>query len=458
MRTIPLGISPSFRAAARALIATLAALFVTSIALSSRADPKREPQDYGGAPRETTAEDALSWVPRVALFPLWLTSEYVVRRPIGALVKVAEREQWPEEIIGFFTFGSRHQITVYPSALFDFGLLPSVGINAEWKYFVTDPNTLRIHAATWGPDWIAARAVDRYDFNASESASFDTSVERRQDHPFFGMGPRSGATGRLRYQATALDASIHYKDRFWRSSTFTVAGGMRALTFGSGTCCGEPALEDAVARGTTPAPPGFGRGYTAAYERIAIAVDSRKPRPEEGSGFRAEVHGEGVFAPDSSDPNGRRAWVNYGGSLGAALDLTKTQRVVSLTLSAALVDPLQGVVPFTDQITLGGDRGMPGYLAGRLVDRSALVATLKYAWPIWVFLDGVIEADVGNVFGAHFEGFDPGLLRLTSGIGIRSSGARDSGFELLVAGGTDPFDSGFHVTSFRFVIGSHHGF
>src|SRR5206468_2000669 len=85
---------------------------------------------------------------------------------------------------------------------------------------------------------------------------------------------------------------------------------------------------------------------------------------------------------------------------------------------------------------------MRGYVHNRLIDRSALVARLQYAWPIWVYLDGVIHADVGNVFGPHFEGFEAGLLRLTSGIGIRSNGARDSGFELLVAGGADPFKDG----------------
>ena len=47
---------------------------------------------------------------------------------------------------------------------------------------------------------------------------------------------------------------------------------------------------------------------------------------------------------------------------------------------------------------------------------------------------------------------------LLGAIGVRSNGARDSGFELLVAAGTDPLEDGFHVSSFRLVIGSHHGF
>jgi hypothetical protein len=104
-------------------------------------DPKREKQDYG-APNETSAEEVLLWGPRVVLFPLWVISEFVIRRPIGAITKTAEKEQIPQEIVDFFTFGSRKQFTIFPSAFFDFGLLPSVGFNAKWKYFLTDPNTL----------------------------------------------------------------------------------------------------------------------------------------------------------------------------------------------------------------------------------------------------------------------------------------------------------------------------
>ncbi len=86
------------------------------------------------------------------------------------------------------------------------------------------------------------------------------------------------------------------------------------------------------------------------------------------------------------------------------------------------------------------------------------MATLQYTWPVWVYLNGVIQTDVGNVFGAHLDDFDFDLLRLSSGIGVRSNGAPDSGLEVLFAAATDPFNEGFHVSSFRLVFGSHHGF
>ena len=107
---------------------------------------------------------------------------------------------------------------------------------------------------------------------------------------------------------------------------------------------------------------------------------------------------------------------------------------------------------------LGGDSLMPGFLRGRLIGRSSVVGSLQYRWPIWVYLDGVLTGAVGNVFGEHFQGFDVKQTRLSSGVGVRSNGARESGFELLFAVGSEPFDSNFKVDSFRLVLGSHHGF
>src|SRR3954471_22946708 len=65
---------------------------------SARLAAKREPQDYGGPPAPTVGP-ALLWAPRVVLFPPWLVSEYVLRQPVGALTRAAEREQWPAQVV-----------------------------------------------------------------------------------------------------------------------------------------------------------------------------------------------------------------------------------------------------------------------------------------------------------------------------------------------------------------------
>jgi hypothetical protein len=54
-------------------------------------DAKRPVPDYDGrADEPATTGDVLLWFPRVVLFPLYLVSEFVIRRPIGALATVVE--------------------------------------------------------------------------------------------------------------------------------------------------------------------------------------------------------------------------------------------------------------------------------------------------------------------------------------------------------------------------------
>lgn len=422
-----------------------------------KADEKRKEQDYGGPPQETTAGDVAAWPLRVVLFPLFLVNEFLLRRPIGALVKAAESGEWVDELTEFFTFGDRKQVTIFPSALFDFGLKPSVGFNASWKYLGHDANTAKLHFGTWGPDWIALKGSDTFELSKTERVFFEGTLVRRRDNPYFGIGPRSSQDDKARYASTVSELAIGYAADFWRSSSIRSRAGSRTLLFQEGTCCGDDSVYDAFTAGRFTAP-GYGQGYAGAFQRVELVIDSRKPRPAPGGGFRVEGHEESVFPLDAASDAERRSWVKYGGSVGAAVDVTGTQRVVSLEVAAELADPLSGSIPFPDQVVLGGDSRMSGYLRGRLVDRSAAVATLQYRWPIWVFLDGTINATLGNVWGVGFESFDVKASRLSSAIGVRSNADRDSGFELLFGVGSDPLDEGFSISSFRLLVGSHHGF
>src|SRR5580704_8503419 len=92
--------------------------------------PKRSLPDYGGEPSQTTAGDVALWVPRVIFYPVYLVSEYVIRRPLGAAETAAERANLPNKIYDFFTFGPDHKAGFLPIALVDFGFEPSVGVYA----------------------------------------------------------------------------------------------------------------------------------------------------------------------------------------------------------------------------------------------------------------------------------------------------------------------------------------
>ncbi len=102
---------------------------------------------------------------------------------------------------------------------------------------------------------------------------------------------------------------------------------------------------------------------------------------------------------------------------------------------------------------------MRGFYPGRLIDRSAAVATFRYRWPIAIWLDGSINASVGNVFGEHLTDFDPGLLRFSGTLGIfRAATPPDGSIEALVGFGTETFDHGGQIDSIRVVVGTNRGF
>jgi hypothetical protein len=128
-------------------------------------------------------------------------------------------------------------------------------------------------------------------------------------------------------------------------------------------------------------------------------------------------------------------------------------------VSAVLVDPVgERAVPFTQLAELGGSGGMPGLRFGRLYDRSSAVVDLRYTWPVWLSLRGSLQAGLGNVFGAHFEGIRPGRARLSTALGLETSGNGDDIFQALVGFGTETFERGAALDSIRFVVGVREGF
>ncbi len=101
---------------------------------------------------------------------------------------------------------------------------------------------------------------------------------------------------------------------------------------------------------------------------------------------------------------------------------------------------------------------MRGFVDRRLIGYSSAVAELEYTWPIWVSLDGKLNYSVGNVFGKRLDGLAPEKLRQSFGFGFEAASARDHSFEFLVGFGTETFEQGSSVDTFRFVFGSSSGF
>ncbi len=429
----------------------------SSVAAAADPPPKRSVPDYDGrGGEETTAGDVALWVPRIVLAPVYLVSEFLLRRPLGALVMWAERSNLPKAVYDLFTFGPDHSAGFAPIGFLDFGFNPSVGAYIFWNDAFAKGNDIRLHATTWGADWLAGVVTDRVRLDDSKSVSFRFAGVKRPDFRFHGIGPDARSGDLSRYGQNLLDGRVSFDMRLWRSSRIEAMSGAKGVWFYDGRFGDDVGIVYAASTGRYALPPGFQSGYSAQYNGIRAALDSRKPGTESQSGVRVEFDG-GQGSDLRRTPNS--GWVRYGGGVGGFLDLNDHGRVVSASVTTQFVDPLGSAeVPFTELVTLGGDGPMRGFLPGRLLGRSSAVATLRYRWPIWVSLDGAMEASFGNVFGAQLRDLSPKKLRFSGALGIETVGSPDSAFQFLVGFGTETFEQGAKVDSVRFVIGTNRGF
>ena len=392
---------------------------------------KRSVPQYDG--RADTRGDGAFWIPRVLLAPLWLVYECLVRIPIGAAVTAIEESATTQRAVHVLTFGSEKNAGLAPTFLVDRGMLPAVGGYFWWDDALVTGNHLRVHAVTWGAPLVLATLSDRYDLDDRSSVSLTASFARRRDNLYYGIGPDTPDGARTRYRSRVIDVAPSYERELGRGVHLGTKAGVRDTAFV------QPAA-----------------GYTIAYQHADLSFDTRSLGLH-GAGVRAAVSSDGAFDFASTPKN---SWFGYGATLTGFWDIADSARVVTLTATTQLVDPIarDGSIPFTELPTLGGYTTMRGFLPGRMIDRSAAAVTLGYQWPVWSFLDGELEAATGNVFGAGLRGFEPGRLRFSGAVGLRTLSIPEAQLELLTGFGTDTFDQGGKISSFRLVFGATHGF
>jgi len=361
------------------------------------------------------------------------------------LMTAAEKAEIPTKLYDFFAFGPDHKLGILPVGFVDFGFNPSVGLYAFWfDAFNIKNNNLHTHYEAWPDDWIAGSMTDRIQLDPDRALTFRVSGVRRPDEVFFGIGPSTPQSNRSRFGSHRFDARTTFDARVWRSSTIETAIGIRKVDVGPGHYGNDVSIEN----GNFPTPFGFQRGYTSPYVRALAAFDTRR-KGGLGSGVRAEVDGEQGVDVERSPSFG---WFRWGAVASGIVDLGDHGRVLTLKVGFYFVEPLgNGPIPFTELVTLGGHEWMPGHFPGRLVDHSAAVSSLQYTWPIAPLLSATLKAGVGNVFGDHLAGFRPELLRLSGAAGLAITS--NPPIELLVGFGTDTFERGATVDSFRFSFG-----
>jgi len=437
-----------------------AAVMVAALHTPAAAQEKRPLPDYDGRESETTAGDVLIWVPRVILYPAYLVSEYIIRKPFGYVITKAEQKELPTFLADFFTFGEDRSAGLLPTFLIDFGttagFLPSGGFYFFWNDVGIKGHQVRLRAAFGGEDWVQVRYADRFNFGPNDRYRIGMvgELNRRKDWLFAGIGPLVEADSPYRYGEDRLDGGIRFRMDIGSRGFLTTETRARRVEYFDGGCCDDPSVAEQIAAGALPLPPRLGEGFAAFQQTVRVAMDTRGTRPGPETGLRGELRG--ALSADLRQSGA--GWVSYGATLGGFLDIYRN-RVLGLTLSADFAEPFgDGEVPFSELIQMGGDDVMASLQQGHLRDRSSISARLDYRWPVWTWLDGWMFATAGNVFGAQLDGFDPELMRMSFGFGLRTANPADHRFQFMVAAGTDPLGEGGAISSVRVVLGTTSGF
>ena len=428
-----------------------------SPALPQDTPPKRPLPDYGvRRPEPKTARDIALWVPRLVLSPLYLVSEYVVRAPLSALIPALERAEAPRKLYDFFAFGSEHKAGIVPVGYADFGFNPSVGLYGFWNDAWAKGNDWSVHAEAWPDDWYAFSLKESVRLDGLKVLHVQVSGVHRPDRVFYGIGPGTLQSSQSRFTEAVADESAMLDWKYWRESRLQLTAGLHSESLGPGHYGTDPSLQQEAATGAFAVPYGFGGRYTDEYNRVLAAFDSRRPLPAPGSGARVELKAEQGSNMLASPASG---WIRYGATAAGFLDLDQHHHVVGVSVMTQFVDPLgDRPIPFTELVSLGGDGWMRGYFPRRMLDRSAAAAAVHYVWPIAPWLGGSIQAAVGNVFDEHLEGFRPGLLRFSGDVGVSTIGVSDYPIEAIVGIGSETFEHGGQIDSFRVQLSANHGF
>jgi hypothetical protein len=391
-----------------------------SSALSSneaRADVAKRPvPDYGGTEQPSCA---ICWPARVALFPLRMANEILLRQPLGFLLRTGEKE----EPISADDTSEGHEVApvfaIDPGFDARFGLTGTVRDGA-----VRVPMLAEGGRSTY--TFAVAPSVVMPGTHAGTTVGAFALLARRPDAIYAWTGTR-----------VAIDrGETGFRTTGRLGSFFTVgaAVGMRGVRVDT-----APVQED----------------YVAVFQRLDVVFDStREKHPREKStprsirtdGVRIALAGE--HAATAAD---REQWVSYGGTLLGSLD-TGLARIIELSATIRMVDPIASPhLPWTEQLPLGGDI-LRGHLEGRARGRSVMVYGAQWRWPVWTFLEGFLLGELGNAFDKHFENLTLKRMRISAVAGMRHQSLSGYVFEIMSGIGTDTIEANARVSSVRFLF------
>jgi hypothetical protein len=440
-------IAPSATAVALAVGITLTSLSAATAHAQSHADTRpaknalpSQPVYYRGRTPGRRAGEIALWIPRVIFFPLHLVTEYGIRRPIRALIEVTENQRILEYIDKILNPTPNFRWS--PTLIANLGVLTSGGVQFWWRDAVIPRNEIAAQAATGGQDFWQFAGRDRYTLDEIYFGILGDFL-MRPDRPFYGLGNTSDPEA-LTYYTQTRGTALGFVG--WLPSNhlrLEASGGYRFERMSPGR---NPSVETRFDVQTEV--PAFGDYLHLFVANANVILDSR-PNRAHNTGLRWDARGS--YTRDVRDKE--RHWVSIESDLEAALEVISPGRVLSLSLYGIDTIPLASrPVPVMDQAVLGLFR-LPGFLWGRYIDQSAVVATLAYRYPVWEHVDALWTIATGNVFQEHFQNFSFSSFVSSFGVGARSRLDGRDAIEVFLAIGTSRFNQPFSIEGFRLHVG-----
>lgn len=407
--------------------------FAQEAAERTAVNAPRDPSDYRGRTNEVTVEEALAWIPRILFFPVHLLTEYVLRVPLYAFISWAERERLLEWIA--LIIHPAPGLTWHPTLSLETGFAPVVGLTMRWRDVLVRGHEARVSFSFGATELWWASFRDRWQLGPV-TLGVRTGFSTRADRPFYGIGPYAAGI-RTNYTERRAEAHAFLGAAHESHVRAQVSVGYTDEVVGPGNV---PSMETQF---DPNAIPGVGR-FALAVGSIDLALDTRA-RLEENGGVRFAALA--TAGADTEDP--ARAFVTWRAELEGALEVSYPDRVLAarvLVADSAELGPI--AMPFTYLPVLGGDDHR-GFAAGRWRGGSAIMAELRYRYPVAYFLDFQILASAGNVFARHFEDFTFEALTASFGFGLRTRRTGEEPIDFTVAFGTTRFDGDFALEGIR---------
>lgn len=422
--------------------------------------PKRPIPRYDDRPRASaTVTDVVLWAPRIVLFPVRIVVDYGVRRPIGWLTESMERSRTARRVFKYFAIDPKTPTpAIFPVAMYDFGAKSSVGVRLRWDDgFLTPGSRLSLKLGTGGSDWWRIDGGVRVAVGAG-FVGLEAGAREQPDHRFYGIGPRTPESAAARFGARRSILKLAAGWTFGGWGEVSAFGASTTASLRSSSYGGDPSIEARVASGAIEATPAGYGSYGTYRAGGKLVLDTRAGGKRARSGGRLDATLERVW--DDDMPSQR--WTRLDARVGAALLLDAvSERKVDVKLELQLVEPARDAVavPFLELASVAGGDHLRGFPTGRLYGESAAALVVDYRWPVAAWLDARAHVGVGNVFGPRWSGLTAGAMRGSTGLGFLLAGLSDDRqLELSASVGTEPFESGLDVTSFRLVAGFTHDY